>query len=206
LLLAVPDELELDASATALRRYVKEGEEAGVHLGYKCSIRKKWWVAPSVWIPDAFLLRQIYDHPRVISNEAAATSTDTIHRVRLTADIDPRLLAAASLNSVTFAFSEVMGRSYGGGVLELEPREAEALPFPSHAAIAQSDLDVARVEELAWAGRLLEAVELVDRALLIDALRIRPELVAHLREVWSLLRDRRLTRGRSTPSERRLAA
>ncbi len=206
LLLAVPDELELDASATALRRYVKEGEEAGVHLGYKCSIRKKWWVAPSVWTPDAFLLRQIYDHPRVISNEAAATSTDTIHRVRLTADIDPRFLAAASLNSVTFAFSEVMGRSYGGGVLELEPREAEALPFPSHAAIAQSDLDVARVEELAWAGRLLEAVELVDRALLIDALRIRPELVAHLREVWSLLRDRRLTRGRSTPSERRLAA
>ena len=50
---------------------------------------------------------------------------------RVCRHIDPRVLAAASINSVTFAFSEVMGRSYGGGVLELEPREAEPLPFPS---------------------------------------------------------------------------
>jgi adenine-specific DNA methylase len=205
LLLAVPDELELEAN-DALRSYIREGEKAGVHLGYKCSIRKKWWVAPSVWVPDAFLLRQIYDHPRVISNEAAATSTDTIHRVRVKADLDPRLLAAASINSVVFAFSEVMGRSYGGGVLELEPREAEALPFPSFAVLTSSDIDVALVEEFTRNGRLLEAVEHVDRALLIGALRIRPELVASLRVVWSLLRDRRLARGRSVPSERRLAA
>jgi adenine-specific DNA methylase len=205
LLLAVPDALELEANA-ALRRYVSEGEAAGVHLGYKCSIRKKWWVAPSVWTPDAFLLRQIYDHPRVISNEAAATSTDTIHRVRVTADVDPRLLAAASLNSVTFAFSEVMGRSYGGGVLELEPREAEALPFPSHAVLARSDVNLALVEELTRAGRLFDAIEHVDRALLIDGLGIEHELVARLRDVWALLRDRRLARGRSASNERRLAA
>lgn len=205
LLLAVSDELELNANA-ALRRYVKEGEAAGVHLGYKCSIRKKWWVAPSVWTPDAFLLRQIYDHPRVIANEAAATSTDTIHRVRITADLHPRLLAAASINSATFAFSEVIGRSYGGGVLELEPREAEALPFPSQAALAESDLDIGLVEKLTRAGQLLDAVEHVDRTLLIDGLGIEPELVGRLRDVWLLLRDRRLARGRSAPSERRLAA
>jgi adenine-specific DNA methylase len=185
---------------------VEDGEEAGVHLGYKCSIRKKWWVAPSVWTPDGFLLRQIYDHPRIVSNDAGATSTDTIHRVRVTADIDPRVLAAASLNSVTFAFSEVMGRSYGGGVLELEPREAEALPFPSHAALSRSQLDVTLVEELTLTGRLVEALEHVDRVLLIDALGMKRDVVMRLRDVWSLLRDRRLARGRGAPSERRLAA
>jgi len=205
LLLAVSDELELSANK-ALRRYVEEGEAAGVHLGYKCSIRKKWWVAPSVWTPDAFLLRQIYDHPRIISNDAAATSTDTIHRVRVSTELDPRLLAAASINSATFAFSEVMGRSYGGGVLELEPREAEALPFPSQAALESSDLDIDLVERLTRAGRLLEALEHVDCALLLDGLRIQPELVARLRNVWFVLRDRRLARGRSAPNERRLAA
>lgn len=205
LLLAVSDELDLAASG-ALRRYVEDGEESGVHLGYKCSIRKKWWVAPSVWTPDAFLLRQIYDHPRIVSNDAGATSTDTIHRVRVSAGVDPRVLAAASINSVTFAFSEVMGRSYGGGVLELEPREAEALPFPSRAALSSSELDVALVEELTLEGRLLEAVEYVDRVLLIDGLGMKRDLLKSLRDVWTLLRDRRLARGRSAPSERRLAA
>ncbi len=205
LLLAASDELDLTTTG-ALRDYVADGEEAGVHLGYKCSIRKKWWVAPSVWTPGAFLLRQIYDHPRIVSNDAGATSTDTIHRVRVSAGVDPRILAAASINSVTFAFSEVMGRSYGGGVLELEPREAEALPFPSRAALSSSELDVTLVEELTLEGRLLEALEHVDRVLLIDGMEMKPELVMQLRNVWSLLRDRRLARGRSAPSERRLAA
>lgn len=205
LLLAVPNELDLAAN-DALRRYVENGEESGVHLGYKCSIRKKWWVAPSVWTPDAFLLRQIYDHPRIVSNDAGATSTDTIHRVRVSADVDPRVLAAASLNSVTFAFSEVMGRSYGGGVLELEPREAEALPFPAHAVLSGSEIDIALVEELSVTGRLLDAVEHVDGVLLIDGLGMKRDVVMRLRDVWALLRDRRLARGRSAPSERRLAA
>jgi len=67
----------------------------------------------SVWTPDAFLLRQIHDHPRIIANLAGATSTDTIHRVRIVNGTSPIKLAAASVNSATFAFSEVMGRSYG---------------------------------------------------------------------------------------------
>ncbi|MBA3476612.1 MAG: class I SAM-dependent methyltransferase [Actinobacteria bacterium] len=205
LLLAVPNDFEL-AQSDALRRYVEDGEASGVHLGYKCSIRKKWWVAPSVWTPDAFLLRQIYDHPRIVSNEAGATSTDTIHRIRVSAGIDHRVLAAASINSVTFAFSEVMGRSYGGGVLELEPNEAEALPFPAHEVLSSSEIDFAFVEELTLAGRLVDAIDYVDRVLLIDGLGMERDFVMRLRDVWSCLRDRRLARGRSTPGERRRAA
>ena len=181
LLLAVPGDLEL-AENDSLRLYVQAGEESEVHLGYKCSIRKKWWVAPSVWKPDAFLLRQIYDHPRIISNGAAATSTDTIHRVRMSASLDPRVLAASSINSVVFAFSEVMGRSYGGGVLELEPREAEALPFPSHEVLSRSDIDVGLVEELTLSGRLADALDYVDRVLLIEGLGIERDLVMGLRD------------------------
>ena len=114
--------LALDPSETVvghepLYNYIVEGEEAEVHLGYKCSIRKQWWAVPSLWRPDAFMLRQIYDHPRIIANATGATSTDTIHRVRMLNGTTPAALAAASINSMTFAFSEVMGRSYGGGVL-----------------------------------------------------------------------------------------
>lgn len=179
-------------SDPALGAYVREGEAADVHRGYKCSIRPKWWVVPSLWYPDAFLLRQIYDHPRIIANTARATATDTIHRVRLLNGTPARSLAAASINSATFAFAEVMGRSYGGGVLELEPREAEDLPFPDPSALTSDD--VRRVDELSRAGNLTAALDYVDERLLIPALGA--ETVGVLREVWSSLRDRRLTRSK----------
>ena len=198
-LLTVDGELELVQEA-ALAAYVKAGESEGVHQGYKCSIRKRWWVVPSVWIPDAFLLRQIHDHPRIIANLAGATATDTIHRVRMLNGLSPSTMAAASINSATFAFSEVLGRSYGGGVLELEPREAEALPFPDPQPMRGQD--VAKVDELLRARRLVDALDYVDRRLLIEGLGMSESLVKTLRAVWDRLRDRRLARGRKSSNGR----
>jgi len=178
----------------ALRAYIKEGEEADVHAGYKCSMRKQWWVVPSVWMPDAFLLRQIHDHPRIVANLAGATSTDTIHRVRMRNGAAATSLAGAAMNSATFAFSEVMGRSYGGGVLELEPREAENLPVPDPDALTRADVDY--VDGLLRDGRLLDALDYVDDKLLIKRHGFSPSIVADLRAAWKRLRDRRLGRGR----------
>jgi adenine-specific DNA methylase len=192
-LLAVENELALVEHAS-LGAYVGEGEAEDVHKGYKCSIRKQWWVVPSIWTPDAFLLRQIHDHPRVIANLTGATSTDTIHRVRMLNGTPPTALAAASVNSVTFAFAEVMGRSYGGGVLELEPREAEGLPFPDPHGLPDGFVD--EVDARLRAGDLVAALEYVDAVLLVQQLGIDAVLVRRLRSVWERLRDRRLARGR----------
>lgn len=191
-LLSVARALDLDNYA-ALRAYVDAGEDEDVHAGYKCSIRTPWWSVPSVWAPDAFLLRQIYDHPRIVANLTGATSTDTVHRVRMRDGVEPAVLAAASINSMTFAFAEVVGRSYGGGVLELEPREAEALPFPDPHALTRES--VQRVDELLRARGLVQALDHVDETLLVGALGFPPALVAGLRSVWERLRDRRLSRG-----------
>lgn len=125
--------------------------------------------------------------------EFEATSTDTIHRVRMLNGIPPAKLAAASINTVTFAFSEVLGRSYGGGVLELEPREAEALPFPNPSGLTMGD--AAKVDGLLRKGELLAALDHVDSKLLRHLDR---DLLAHLRAVWERLRDRRLARGRKS--------
>jgi adenine-specific DNA methylase len=192
-LLAVEESIALD-DEEALRAYVLEGEAEDIHKGYKCSIRKQWWVVPSIWTPDAFLLRQIHNHPRIIANLAGATSTDTIHRVRMLNSTSPTALAAASVNSATFAFSEVMGRSYGGGVLELEPREAEALPIPDPRSL--TDEDVQTVDALTRSGRLEAALDHVDHVLLSKAHGISDALINDLRCAWERLRDRRLARGR----------
>jgi adenine-specific DNA methylase len=180
---------ELSRAALA---YVEQGEALGYHTGYKCRIRlPAWWYVPSSSVPDAFLLRQIHDGPRIILNEARATCTDTIHRVRVKDGTDPGWLAAASMNSVTFAFSEIRGRSYGGGVLELEPNEADELPFPKpRRSVPLADLDL-------WARRKEpeQILDEVDRVVLADCGLSRPEL-SLVRSIWRKLSARRMDRKR----------
>jgi adenine-specific DNA methylase len=182
-----------ESTNAALLAHIDAGERAGVHTGYKCSIRTPWWSTPSLWIPDLFLLRQIHLAPRLIVNAAGATSTDTVHRVRLTHVVDPKALAAVFHNSATFAFAEIMGRSYGGGILELEPGEAERLPIP---APAHASAELARdVDLLLKANEIDKALDLVDRHVLVDGLGLSGEVVAQCRAAWLSLRDRRTRRG-----------
>jgi len=174
-----------------LADYIRLGEEAGVHEGYKCSIRRRWYDVPSIYVPDAFLFRQIHDAPLLVANEAGATSTDTIHRVRFKRKLSARRLAAAFCNSLTFAWAEVCGRSYGGGVLELEPREAEELPVPLEAAQA---INEQRLDKLLREKGVEAALDYSDPILLGDGLGLSSGDIADVRAAWVQLRDRRKNR------------
>ena len=177
---------------TELRRYVRKGEIAGAHTGYKCRIRDPWYTVPSVWAPSAFMLRQIHSYPRIIVNSATATSTDTIHRVRILNGTPVRAFAAAFLNSLTFAFAEVIGRSYGGGVLELEPNEAEALPVPVSGA---ENLSFTAIHnELVKHDNINTILDTTDRVLLVEGLGLSTSDAKTVRGVWEKLRNRRIHR------------
>lgn len=95
----------------ALASYIRLGEQQSVHRGYKCSIRTPWYAVPSVYVPDAFVFRQIYDFPRMVLNKAGATATDTIHRMRCK-DGDPKAIITNSYSYLTAASAEIEGRSY----------------------------------------------------------------------------------------------
>lgn len=193
-LLFAPPDRDLSQLSKPVRSYIGEGERAGFHMGYKCSIRKRWYVVPSQWIPDAFALRQVHDYPRIVLNRAGATATDTLHRVRFTNGIRPEVLAAAFVNSLTLAFAEVTGRSYGGGVLTFEPSEMEKLPIPLGGALA---LDLECSDQLAREGRITELLDISDRALLANGLGLDKRDVKLLRGAWHTLRDRRNNRNRA---------
>jgi adenine-specific DNA-methyltransferase len=189
-LLDLPDR-ELSELTEAAQKYVAFGQGADFDKGFKCRIRRRWYVVPSVWTPDAFMLRQVHGYPKLILNDAKATCTDTIHRVRFREGANGSLVVAAFLNSLTFAFSEVTGRSYGGGVLELEPNEAEKLPLPLKNA---ERLDIFDLHEMLLADRIDDVLEITDKALLIDSLRLSKKDAGSLREIWQKLRDRRINR------------
>jgi len=192
-LLDLPDR-ELSELTEAAQKYVAFGQDADFDKGFKCRIRKRWYVVPSVWTPDAFMLRQVHGYPKLIFNDAKATCTDTIHRVRFRNGANGSLIVAAFLNSLTFAFSEVTGRSYGGGVLELEPNEAEKLPLPLKDA---ERLDIFDLHEMLLADRIDDVLEITDKALLIDGLGLSRRDAKALREIWQRLRDRRINRKHS---------
>ena len=126
--------------------------------------------------------------PLLAANHARATSTDTIHRVRVAAGVDVDMLCAAMVNSLTFAWAEVCGRSYGGGVLELEPREAERLLVPYRFA---AGIDVEYIDRRLRAGDLEGALDHGDRALLKDGCGFSDRDVKRARAAWNRLRSRR---------------
>jgi adenine-specific DNA-methyltransferase len=175
----------------SLASYVRRGESQGIHQGYKCSIRAPWYAVPSVWIPDGFLFRQIHDFPRAVRNQAGAASTDTIHR--LTCRVDPELVIAHLYTHLTAASAEIEGRSYGGGVLELEPTEAERLLVPAR---LQGALPLAECDRLVRAGKLEELLAGNDRPLLSGQLGLSPADCAMLRAIWIKMRERRHSRRR----------
>ncbi len=174
-----------------LRGLLREGERNGYHRGYKCSIRDPWYCVPAVWEPDCFLFRQIYDFPRVVVNQANATSTDTIHRMRCTG---PASRVAANLYThLTAASAEIEGRSYGGGVLELEPTEAERLLVPKQ---LNGAMPIAEVDRLVRSGRLDEVLDENDRIVLQGSLGLTAADCGLLKTVWAKMRDRRMARRR----------
>jgi adenine-specific DNA methylase len=174
-----------------LRTLIAQGEANGSHRGYKCRIRDPWYNVPAIWEPDCFMFRQIYDFPRVVVNRAKATSTDTIHRMRCKSSA--ARVAANLYTHLTAASAEIEGRSYGGGVLELEPTEAERILTPRK---LNGAMPIAEADRLVRQGRLAEVLEHNDRAVLCESLGLDKGDCSLLRGIWLKMRNRRTTRSR----------
>lgn len=182
---------------------IEEGETAGVHRSYKCRVRKPWWLVPVTSAPDLFLTYMDSNRPRLIRNEAEVRHLNSLYGVTLHDDrraIGSDLLPLAALNSVTLLGAEMVGRSYGGGLLKLEPREAGSMPVPSAALLARVGSGLraqqVRVSAALAAGELLTAVDIVDRELLEEGLALGADQLAGLRQAREVLFARRAARGR----------
>lgn len=179
--------------------YLKEGEERGENKGYKCSIRDPWYTMPSVWVPDAFFLRRNNLYPKLVINECNAVSTDTMHRIKLNEGVNSKHLLLSYYNSISFAFTELCGRSYGGGVLEILPKEVGnvLLPLIDELEEAISDRLIEYLDNVVRSGDDIEGVlDLVDKEVLIDSLGFDAEVCTSCRKIWKTLQGRRLGRGR----------
>jgi len=192
----------------AALRYVALGESKGVHKAYKCRMRKPWWRVPLVGMSDLLLTYMDYDRPRLLANSAGVHHLNSLYGVALRPgykDLGRDILPLACLNSVTLLGAEMVGRAYGGGMLKLEPKEADVLPVPSRTLLraAASNLRRIRADALTALseGNLLKAVQVVDRVLLIECHGISLRSIQAFRDARGVLFSRRVSRGRSPRGE-----
>lgn len=182
-------------------RYIEEGLAAGVADAYKCRVRRPWWRVPLAPPADLFLTYMNADTARLATNRAGVGHLNSVHGVGLRPThhgLGRDLLPLAALNSMTLLGAELVGRAYGGGMLKLEPREADTLPVPSPTLVAAAGPALRRarprVRRLLGRGALLEAVALVDEVLLGHSRLSRADL-GRLRQGHALMRSRRAARG-----------
>lgn len=188
------------ASMTKVQRaYIDEGEERGENKGYKCSIRDSWYSVPSIWIPDAFFLRRNNLYPKFVLNRCEAISTDTMHRMKFEDGVDHELAIIAYYNSIAFAFTELCGRSYGGGVLEILPKEVGNIRVLRTDLLTispelKSDV-IGMIDDVVRSGRSIdEALDYVDVKVLVEVLGFEQETCRACRRIWKALQARRLGR------------
>ena len=189
--------------SSAVQRRIAVGEEAGVPDGYKCRVRKPWWSVPIPrrGVADLLLTYFASEHPRLVLNEAGVLQTNTIHGVYLKTPMDAAALAVGFYNSLTLLSAELVGRSYGGGVLKLEPTEAGSLILPPVPETLGGRLD--EVDALIRGRKLEAALDLVDPIVLGEGLGLSSEEIRALRDGGAQLRARRRSRGATTRSSQR---
>lgn len=174
------------------KAYIENGEQQGINKGYKTSIRDDWYVIPSIKLSDAFFLRRNNLYPKFVLNDAQAYTTDTMHRVFIKEGVNRKAFVVSYYNSLSFAFAEILGRNFGGGVLELMPSEVEGIYLPYREVNAKLFEKVDRmVREKKMADEILD---FTDKELLQKGLGFSEAETKLARSIWYKLMGRRLNR------------
>lgn len=178
----------------SLQEYIEYGEEIGVSQAQKCRVRRPWYAVPRTFAPSAFMQCMSAFWPRLVVNRSEYTCTNNILRIlwkeEEQSEEDWLRLALGTVSTLSQLSAELVGRSYGGGVLKVEPSELLNLAVPLIPADIAGDL-ADRVDSLLRQGNLLDATKAVDAALLESNTELNSKRLERLRAARNLLFLRR---------------
>jgi len=178
----------------SVTEYLEYGRTQKVHEAYKCRVRKSWYSVPHIHVADGFLTYMNGAQTRLVVNAAAAVAPNTLHLVRVHRDSKLGIydLAARWLCSLTQLSAEIEGHAMGGGMLKVEPGEAESVIVPCGQRPevlrkeTATELDV-RLRH----GEFAKARELSDELYLRTELGMSAQECASLQSAALTLRNRR---------------
>ncbi|MFQ6014141.1 MAG: class I SAM-dependent DNA methyltransferase [Anaerolineae bacterium] len=184
--------------------YIERGVEKGVHKGYKCRNREPWYTVPGVRVPPAFLTYMAHEIPRLIVNEAQVVNHNLIHGLYFhdEHEMSPEEIAirvASFYTTFTMLSVELVGRSYGGGVLKLETKESERIRLiePSGPTRRRLIEALPLIDEHLRRRAFDDALAIGDEILLLGQLAIDQAAYEQLCSAYQSIRGRRLSRAQS---------
>ena len=106
-------------------KYISDGEKLGINNGYKCRVRKPWYLTPGLEIPDV-ILTVFGDVPKLLLNNGDFYVSNSLlsgfSKVK-----NAKELICRWYNSLTLLSIEITIHSLGGGTLVLIPGETDKL-------------------------------------------------------------------------------
>lgn len=192
-LLELPAEGDLPDSVL---RYLAYGRKLGVDRTFKCRTRTPWYRVPHVYHPDAFLTYMSGDVSRLVANDAGVVAPNTLHILRLHpgTPVGRDGLTALWQTSLVRLSAEVEGHALGGGMLKLEPGEAERVVVPVPGSSDRLDNLAAELDQTARREGDAACARTADRQLLQKGLGLTAADCRLLRDAAEALRNRRMSR------------
>lgn len=184
-----------DEDANNLPELVKEYLNIGVNLDlpnrYKCKKRKNWYVIPNIaHVPEGFFFKRSHHYPKLLKNSAGVLVTDSGYKIEMRKGHDINHFIYSFYNSLTLAFSELTGRYYGGGVLELTPQEFKKLPIPN-VKISGRDFNTF-TQEFENKENITQILKVNDAPILNSALNLGTEEINRVRRIYATLVSKRM--------------
>ena len=161
------------ADSKAVKKYLESFSEEKKSKNATFKKRSIWHQPDDGRTPDAFLSYMSQHGPRLVLNSASVTSTNTIHRVFFKDDVSVsrrKLIAISLMSTFTQLSAEIVGRSYGSGVLKLEPTEAKSLRLLLPNQVSCHDIETAYndINILLRSGELRQAQNIADELVMFD--------------------------------------
>jgi len=113
-----------------VKEYLSLGVKDKVNKRYKCRERNEWYKVPNINVSEGFFFKRCHLYPKMIKNNASVCVTDTAYSITMLENYKINSLIYSFYNSLSLVFSEILGRQYAGGVLELTPSEFKSIPLP----------------------------------------------------------------------------
>ena len=180
-----------DKISEKLSEYLSIGTEQKIQERYKCKIRNNWYVIPNIsTIPDALFFKRCHNYPKLLKNTSSALVTDSAYKVNMKAKWDLNSFIFSFYNSLTLVFAETDGRYYGGGVLELTPREFKKLPIP-YIQISANDFEKF-THDFENKENIEEILSKNDKIILKQVLNLNDEEIIKIKMIRKKLIDKRM--------------
>lgn len=120
-----------DKISKKLKQYLEIGKKNEIPNRFKCKQRQNWYVIPNISTkPQAFFFKRSHLYPKLLKNNSDAFVTDSAYKIEMRDGYSLNSFIYSFYNTLTLILSEIEGRYYGGGVLELTPNEFKQLAIP----------------------------------------------------------------------------